>query len=57
MTYLRTPNVDLTPRIKSFMQPTGIDMPDAEMPVGDYTLRVDVDGRIGSTSFVLQVQP
>jgi hypothetical protein len=59
MTYLRTPNVDLTPRIKSFVQPTGIDMPDAEMPVGDYTLRVDVkdsDGRIGSTSFVLQVQ-
>jgi len=60
VTFLRTPNVDLTPRVKSFVQATGIDMPDAELPAGDYTLRVDVkdtDGRIGSMSFVLQVQP
>jgi hypothetical protein len=52
--------MSICPRIKSVVQLTGIDMPDAEMPVGDYTLRVDVkdsDGRIGSTSFVLQVQP
>src|SRR5712671_6028873 len=26
--YLRTPNVDLTPRIKQFVIPTGIDIPD-----------------------------
>jgi hypothetical protein len=60
VTYLRTPNVDLTPRVKSFVQATGIDMPDAELPAGDYTLRVDVkdtDGRLGSMSFVLQVEP
>jgi hypothetical protein len=60
MIYLRTPNVDLTPRVKSFVQASGIDMPDAELPAGDYTLRVDVkdtEGRVGSTSFVLQVEP
>jgi hypothetical protein len=60
VTYLRTPNVDLTARVKSFVQPTGIDMPEAELPVGDFTLRVDIkdtDGRIGSTSFVLRVEP
>jgi hypothetical protein len=60
VTYLRTPNVDLTPRIKPFVQPTGIDMPDAELPVGDYMVRVDIkdtDGRVGSTSFVLKVVP
>jgi hypothetical protein len=58
--YLRTPNVDLTERVKPFVKATGIDFPDAELPVGDYMLRVDLkdsDGRLGSTSFVLQVAP
>lgn len=60
VTYLRTPNVDLTPRLKSFVQATGIDVPDAELPAGDHMVRVDIkdsDGRIGSTSFVLKVAP
>jgi hypothetical protein len=60
VTYLRTPNVDLTPRIRPFVQPTGIDMPDVELPVGDHMVRVDIkdtDGRVGSTSFVLKVAP
>jgi hypothetical protein len=60
VTYLRTPNVDLTARIKPFVQMTGIDVPDAELPVGDHTVRVDVkdsDGRPGSASFTLQVAP
>jgi hypothetical protein len=58
--YLRTPNVDLTPRIKSFVQSTGIDIPDVELPVGDHMVRVDIkdsDGRVGSTSFLLKVTP
>jgi len=60
VTYLRTPNVDLTPRVKAFVQASGIDIPDIELPVGDHMLRVDVkdsDGRAGSTSFVLKVTP
>jgi hypothetical protein len=60
VTYLRTPNVDLTPRIKPFVKPTGIDIPDVELPVGDHMVRVDIkdsDGRVGSTSFVLKVAP
>jgi hypothetical protein len=58
VTYMRTPNVDLTPRVKSFVLPSGIDMPDAELPPGDHMVRVDVkdsDGRAGTTSFVLKV--
>src|SRR5215470_1828631 len=54
MTFLRTPNVDLTPRIKPFVQAAGIDMPDTELPPGEYMIRVDIkdsDGRIGTTSF------
>ncbi len=56
--YLRTPNVDLTERLKVFVQPAGIDMPDASLPPGEHMLRVDLrdsDGRPGSTSFVLKV--
>ena len=60
MTYLKTPNVDLTPRIKSFVQTSGIDIPDIELPVGEHMVRVDVkdsDGRAGSTSILLKVAP
>ena len=60
MTFLRTPNVDLTPRVKPFVQPAGIDIPDSELPPGEYMVRVDLkdsDGRPGSTSFVLKIAP
>ena len=60
VTYLKTPNVDLTPRVKPFVQNAGIDMPDVELPVGDHMVRVDVrdsDGRTGSTTFVLKIEP
>lgn len=60
VTYLKTPNVDLTDRVRSFVRATGIDMPDAQLPPGDHMIRVDIkdsDGRMGSTSFVLKVSP
>src|SRR5215831_17738855 len=46
--FLRTPNVDLTSRVKPFVQADGINMQDAELPPGEYSVRVDVkdsDGR------------
>ncbi len=58
VTYLRTPSVDLTPRLKPFVQATGIDMPDAELPAGDHVFRVDVkdsEGRAATTSFSLKI--
>ena len=58
--YLKQPNVDLTPRVKPFMQPTGIDMPDAQLPAGNHLVRIDVkdsDGRVSTTSFVLKIAP
>lgn len=60
VTYLKDPAVDLTARVKPFVQPTGIDMPDAVLPPGDHTLRVDVkdsDGRVATSSIVLKVAP
>jgi hypothetical protein len=58
--YLKQPNVDLTPRVKPFVQPTGIDMPDAQLPPGDHLVRIDVkdsEGRVSTTSFVLKIAP
>lgn len=58
VTYLKSPEVDLTDRVKPFVQASGIDMPEAVLPPGDHILRVDVkdsDGRTGTTSFVLKV--
>lgn len=58
--YLKQPNVDLTPRVKPFAQPTGIDMPDAQLPPGDHLVRIDVkdsEGRVSTTSFVLKIAP
>jgi hypothetical protein len=60
MLYLRTPNVDLTPRVKQYVQASGIDIPDTELPPGEYMVRVDLkdsDGHPGSTSFVLKILP
>lgn len=59
-TYLRTPNVDLTPRLKPYVNSSGIDVPAAELPPGDHIVRVDLkdsDGRTATTSFVLKIQP
>src|SRR5262245_58287699 len=47
-TYLRTPNVDLTPRIKPFVNEAGIELQSVELPPGDHMLRIDIkdsDGR------------
>ncbi|MCP3467951.1 MULTISPECIES: hypothetical protein [unclassified Bradyrhizobium] len=58
--FLRSPNVDLTARVKPFIQADGINMQDAELPPGEYMVRVDIkdsDGRPGTASFILKVAP
>ncbi|MDE2377027.1 hypothetical protein [Bradyrhizobium sp.] len=58
--FLRTPNVDLTPRVKPFVHADGINMQDAELPPGEYMVRVDIkdsDGRPGTASFTLKIAP
>lgn len=60
VTYMKSPSVDLTPRLKPFVKSDGIDMPDAELPAGDHVIRVDVkdsDGRAATTSFTLKISP
>jgi hypothetical protein len=46
--YLKTPIVDLTPRLKNAISSTGIDFQKAEMPVGTHVLKIsvkDTEGR------------
>jgi hypothetical protein len=60
VTYLRSPEVDLTSRVRPFVQASGIDIPETVLPPGDHVIRVDVkdsDGRTGTTSFTLKVAP
>ena len=60
VTYLKSPVVDLTSRIKPFAQAGGIDMPDAQLPPGDHLVRIDIkdsEGRPASTSFLLKIAP
>jgi hypothetical protein len=60
ITYMKSPEVDLTSRVKPFVQASGIDIPETLLPPGDHVLRVDVkdtDGRTGTTSFTLKVAP
>ena len=60
VTYLKSPNVDLTPRVKPFVKPTGIEIQDAEVPPGEHLVRVEIqdsEGRHTMTTFLLSVSP
>jgi hypothetical protein len=46
--YMKSPFVDLTPRLKNAITPSGIDFAKADVPPGTHTLRItvkDTDGR------------
>lgn len=56
VTYLKSPTVDLTPRVKSSVSDSGIDMKHAEIPPGEHQVKVSVqdsDGRESSTIVTL----
>jgi hypothetical protein len=45
--YERTPEIDLTARIKPFLSPDGIDMPDAEVPSGSHRIWIFIKDSVG----------
>jgi hypothetical protein len=57
--YLRTPDVDITARIKPFASAAGIDLPAATIPPGEHLLRFDIkdaQGRQTSKVVVLKAE-
>ena len=60
ITYLRTPSVDLTERVKAHLTKDGIDMAQADVPPGNHLIRIDVkdtEGRSASSTITLLVVP
>ena len=56
--YLKSPQVDLTDRIKPFVTADGINMTTATVPPGQHSLRIEIkdsDGRVGTASVDLTV--
>jgi len=56
--YMKSPFVDLTPRLKGAISAQGIDFAKADVPPGVHTIRVtakDTDGRETNTVFTLVV--
>ena len=50
MTYVRTPSIDLTSRIKSHIGEDGIDMNAAEVPPGNHVIRIELKDQQGRSS-------
>jgi hypothetical protein len=58
VTYLKVPAVDLTERLKPFLSANGIDMPAAQVPLGDHPLKIEIedsDGRNSEATFTMKV--
>src|ERR1700730_14511465 len=56
--YLKNPSVDLTPRLKSHLKNSGIEMDVAEAPPGEHHLKVEVkdsDGHVGTADIFFKV--
>ena len=56
--YMKSPFVDLTPRLKGAITSSGIDFAKADVPPGTHSIRVtvkDVDGRETNSVFTLNV--
>jgi hypothetical protein len=58
--YLKIPEIDITPRVARFVGPIGIDVPDAEVPIGEHYFRIEVsdsEGRTRSSVFTFKIAP
>lgn len=59
VTYLKSPTVDLTPRLKAAISENGIQLPKAEVPPGEHELRIsvkDAEGRESNSTVKISVQ-
>jgi hypothetical protein len=58
LTYAKSPAVDLTSRVKPYVQAGGIDVAETAVPPGNHTIRAEIkdkDGRAGTATFTIKV--
>jgi hypothetical protein len=58
VTYIKNPDIDITPRLRLFITAAGIDIPQAEAPPGRHEFWIEVtdtDGRSSAREFDFQV--
>ena len=58
--YLKSPVVDLTPRLQTAITPKGIEFKQAEVPPGSHTIRLtirDIEGRETNSQLTIKVNP
>ena len=58
VTYMRTPPVDLTDRLRPFLQIDGLDIAEVVLPPGNHVIRIDIqdtDGRSFRALYTLNV--
>lgn len=59
VTYLKSPAVDLTPRLKGAITENGIEFAKAEVPAGEHSLRItvkDAEGRESNSIITINAQ-
>lgn len=57
VSYMKQPVIDLTPRLKPFITPKGIDAKDVQIPPGTHMIRVEVtDSQGRSTTQIMTIQ-
>lgn len=59
VTYLKSPAVDLTPRLKGGISESGIEFQKAEVPAGEHALRItvkDAEGRESNSTITISAQ-
>jgi len=58
MVYLKTPAVDVLPRLKAGLTESGLDLQGVELPVGDHAFKItlkDTEGRQSTAQFTLKI--
>ena len=56
--YLKNPLVELTPRLAKYIKPSGIEMPEAEVPPGEHAILIELvasNGHTGSSVVTFRV--